>query len=47
MFFAEILYACGEAIDIKYIKRASRLKAWVRAPGVDFGGGVETKIISN
>ena len=30
---------------MKHIKRDLSLKAWVRAPGVDFGGGAEAKII--
>ena len=29
---------------MKHIKRDFSLKAWVRAPGVDFGGGAEAKI---
>ena len=29
---------------MKNIKRDSGLKAWVRAPGVDLGGGAEAKI---
>ena len=40
-FFAEIFHAGRAAIDMKHIKRDFSLKAWVRAPGVDFGGGAE------
>ena len=29
---------------MKHIKRDFSLKAWVQAPGVDFGGGAEAKI---
>ena len=29
---------------MKHIKRDFSLKAWVRAPGVDFGGGAGVKI---
>ena len=32
------------AIDMKHIKQDFNLKAWVRAPGVDLGGGAEAKI---
>ena len=42
--FAGILHVGRAAIDMKHIKRDSSLKAWVRAPGVDFGGGAEAKI---
>ena len=44
IFFAEILHAGRVAIDMKHIKRDFRLKAWVRAPWVDLGGGAEAKI---
>ena len=37
--FAEILHVGRAAIDMKHIKRDFSLKAWVRAPGVDFGWG--------
>ena len=43
IFFAEILHVGRAAIDMKHIKRDFSLKAWVRAPGVDFGGGAEAK----
>ena len=42
--FAEILHAGRVAIDMKHIKRDFSLKAWVRAPWVDLGGGAEAKI---
>ena len=29
---------------MKHIKRDFSLKAWVRAPGMDLGGGAEAKI---
>ena len=44
IFFAEILHAGRKPINMKHIKQDFSLKAWVRAPGVDFGGGVEAKI---
>ena len=44
IFFAEILHVGRAAIDMKHIKQDFSLKAWVRAPGVDFGGGAEAKI---
>ena len=44
IFFAEILHVGRAAIDMKHIKLDFSLKAWVRAPGVDFGGGAEAKI---
>ena len=34
-------------MDMKHIKRNFSLKAWVRAPGVDFGGGAEAKRTSD
>ena len=37
--FVEILHADRAAIDMKHIKRDFSLNAWVRAPGVDLGGG--------
>ena len=43
--FAEILHVDRAAIDIEHIKQNFSLKAWVRASGVDFGGGAEAKII--
>ena len=42
--FAEILQAGRAAIDMKHIKQYFSLKAWVRAPGVDLGGGALAKI---
>ena len=39
MFFAEIIHAGRAAIDMKHIKQDFSLKAWVRAPGVELGGG--------
>ena len=44
IFFAKILHIGSAAIDIKHIKRNFSLKAWVRAPWVDFGGGAEAQI---
>ena len=44
IFFAEILHVGRAAIDMKHIKRDFSLKAGVRAPGVDLGGGAEAKI---
>ena len=44
IFFAEILHVGRAAIDMKRIKRDFSLKAWIQAPGVDFGGGAEAKI---
>ena len=44
IFFAEILHVGRASLDMKHIKRYFSLKAWVRAPGVDFGGGAEAKI---
>ena len=44
IFFAEILHAGRAAIDMTHIKRDFSLKAWVRAPGVDFRAGAEAKI---
>ena len=41
IFFAEILHAGRAAIDMKHIKQDFSLKAWVLAPGVDFGGRAE------
>ena len=42
--FAEILQAGRAAIDMKHIRRDFSLKAWVRVPWVDLGGGAEAKI---
>ena len=42
--FAEILHASRAAIDMKHIKWDFSLKAWVRAPGVDFWVGAVAKI---
>ena len=42
--FAEILHADRAAINMKHIKRDFSLKALVRAPWVDLGGGAEAKI---
>ena len=42
--FAKILHADRAAKDMKHIKRNFSLKAWVRAPGVDFRVGAEAKI---
>ena len=42
--FADFLHAGREAVDMKHIKWDFSLKAWVRAPGVDLGGGAEAKI---
>ena len=39
IFFAGILRAGRAAIGMKRIKRDFSLKAWVRASGVDLGGG--------
>ena len=39
IFFAEILHVGRAAIDMKHINWDFSLKAWVRATGVDFGGG--------
>ena len=44
IFFAEILHVGRAAIDMKRIKRDFSLKAWIQAPGVDFGDGAEAKI---
>ena len=45
LFFAEILHASREAIDMKHnIKQDFSLKAWVQSPGVDLRGGTKAKI---
>ena len=44
IFFAEILHVGRAAIDMNHIKQDFSLEAWVRAPGVDLGGGAEAKI---
>ena len=44
IFFAEISHVGRAAIDMKHIKRDFSLKAWIKAPGADFGGGAEAKI---
>ena len=38
------MHAGRAAIDMKHIKQDFSLKAWVRAPLVDLGGGAEAKI---
>ena len=43
IFFAEILHAGRAAIDMKHIKRDFSLKAWVRAPGWNYGVGPRSK----
>ena len=44
MFFAKILYAGRAAIDLIHIKQDFISTAWVRADGMDLGGGTEAKI---
>ena len=46
-FFAEILHAGREAIDMKHIKQDFCLKPRVRFPGVDLGGVTEAKFFLN
>ena len=42
--FSEILHAGRAGIDMKHIKPDFSLKALVRAPGMDLGGGAKAKI---
>ena len=42
-FLRNFLQAGREAIDMKHNKQDISFKAWVRAPGVDLGGGAEAK----